>query len=145
MRFRGAYAFLSNFHPSPLTYEGIEYPTAEHAYQAGKTTESHLRVHISTLKTPGEAKRQGRYVKLRDNWETVKLKVMHDVLQAKFKNVALRAMLADTYPMRLVEDNTWGDTFWGVYEGHGENHLGIILMSIRAEIRAEHRKVRNAG
>lgn len=137
MRFRGEYAFLSNFYPSVLTFEGIEYPTAEHAYQAGKTTETNLRVVISRLTTAGDAKRQGRYLKLRPNWETEKLKVMEAVLRAKFKDLRLQGMLIATYPTKIVEDNTWGDTFWGVYEGRGENHLGQILMDIRAELRAQ--------
>jgi len=38
--FRGAYAFLSNFHPSPLTMldDGFVCATAEHAFQSLKAT-----------------------------------------------------------------------------------------------------------
>lgn len=135
MRFRGAYAFLSNFHACPLTFEGIEWPTAEHAYQASKTFNAKDRTRILMAETPGLAKRFGRHVELRPDWEKVKLVKMEDIQRAKYRNVRLAQMLLDTFPEKLVEDNTWGDRFWGVYEGHGENHLGQILMKIRAELR----------
>lgn len=32
------------------------------------------------------------------------------------------------------EGNTWGDKFWGVCDGEGENHLGKLLMEVRAEL-----------
>ena len=35
----------------------------------------------------------------------------------------------------LIEGNDWGDTFWGMTDGEGENHLGKILMRVRAELR----------
>jgi len=38
------------------------------------------------------------------------------------------------FPSNLVEGNSWNDVWWGVCEGEGENHLGRILMDIRAEI-----------
>lgn len=31
----------------------------------------------------------------------------------------------------LIEKNTWGDTYFGVCNGVGENNLGKDLMSIR--------------
>ena len=35
----------------------------------------------------------------------------------------------------LVEENTWGDSFWGTVNGRGENQLGQILMDVRAKLR----------
>ncbi len=49
----------------------------------------------------------------------------------------LREKLLATGDRKLVEGNTWGDTFWGVCRGNGKNHLGKILMKIRAELQAE--------
>lgn len=135
MRFRGDYAFLSNFYPVQVTYAGRVYPTTEHAYQAAKTTDPDERLAIALAPTPGAAKRAGRYVKLRPDWESVKLAVMEELLREKFREPRLRKLLVDTHPEKLVEDNTWGDRFWGVYEGRGENHLGKLLMKIRLEIR----------
>ena len=39
-----------------------------------------------------------------------------------------------TEDAELVEDNWWGDKFWGVCNGEGENHLGKLLMKIRDEL-----------
>ena len=33
----------------------------------------------------------------------------------------------------IQEDNTWGDRYWGVCNGTGQNKLGKILMKIRDE------------
>jgi len=60
--FNGKYEFLSNFYYSPVTYEGITYPTVEHAFQAAKTFDVTERRRISEMKTPGMAKRAGRRV-----------------------------------------------------------------------------------
>jgi hypothetical protein len=43
----------------------------------------------------------------------------------------LRALLISTGDTQLIEENTWGDTFWGVCNGIGKNMLGIILMDVR--------------
>ena len=72
-RFDGPYAFLSNFFFSPIEYEGITYPTVEHAFQAAKTLNPIERQAIADLPTPGAAKRAGRQVTLRKDWEDVKI------------------------------------------------------------------------
>jgi len=36
--FKGDFRFLSNFYPVNVDYEGIMYPTVEHAYVAAKNT-----------------------------------------------------------------------------------------------------------
>ena len=66
--FHGEYAFLSNYYDSPIFYDGILYPTVEHAFQAAKTTVFIQRIIIANKKTPGQAKCAGRKVTLRDNW-----------------------------------------------------------------------------
>src|SRR5690348_4795118 len=76
--FQGDNRFLSNFWPAEVIYEGITYPTAEHAYQAAKTLDPEQRKKIAALKTPSEAKTAGRSLKLRDDWETAKFTVMED-------------------------------------------------------------------
>jgi N-glycosidase YbiA len=134
MRFRGDYAFLSNFFPAQIEYERQWFPTSEHAYQAAKTMDGNERLRIAQLPTPGEAKRAGRYLRLRRDWESIKLDVMEEILRVKFKIPHLRKLLVETVDTLLVEDNTWGDTFWGKYDGVGENHLGLLLMQIRREI-----------
>ena len=135
--FQGDYRFLSNFYPAEVVFEGIAYPTVEHAYQSAKTLDMDERKRIAALKTPAEAKTEGRKLKLRDDWETVKFTVMEDCVRYKFThNGELRDKLLATGDKILEEGNTWGDRIWGVYQGQGENHLGKILMKIRDELRA---------
>jgi ribA/ribD-fused uncharacterized protein len=128
--FKGPYAFLSNFHPSPV----FGYPTVENAYQAAKTREKTLRVPFRSC-SPGEAKRLGRKLPLREDWESIKLEVMETLLREKFtRHPELAAALKATGDSELVEGNWWGDTFWGVCRGKGENHLGRLLMQLRGTL-----------
>ena len=138
--FQGEYRFLSNFWPAEVTYEGIAYPTTEHAYQASKTLDPEARKRIAAPPTPAEAKAEGRKLKLRGDWETAKFVVMEDVVRLKFtKHADLRDKLLATGDALLEEGNTWGDRVWGVYQGQGENRLGKILMNVRDELRTASR------
>lgn len=140
-QFIGPYAFLSNFHPSPITFEGIEFPTVEHAFQAAKSNDLETRKKIAALSTPGKAKRAGgRRGIIQDfdqvSWESKKITVMEQLCRLKFENPELRALLKATGDQELQEGNSWNDTFWGVSlkTGRGHNHLGLILQRIRNAI-----------
>jgi ribA/ribD-fused uncharacterized protein len=143
--FRGRWSFLSNFHPSPLVWDGGRYPTAEHAFNAGKTLEPERRRLIAQAASPREAKKRGRSVPLRPGWdERVRYEVMAAVLQAKFTGAAPVAALLSTGDALLVEGNRWHDQHWGdcrcgrtACRGAGENHLGRLLMELRAELAAQ--------
>lgn len=133
--FTGSYRFLSNFYPAKVRHGGINFPTVEHAYQAAKTIFAHERVQISNLDTPAAAKAAGRKLKIRKDWDKIKLNIMRDLVEKKFsKHADLRAKLLKTGSAQLVEGNTWGDTYWGMCDGKGENNLGKILMQIREGI-----------
>lgn len=138
-RFDGYYAFLSNFYPSSIfdSNDGFTYPTVEHFFQAKKSVILKEREMISKAETPGKAKRMGRKVQLRSDWEDIKLFVMEDALRRKFSKQRLRAALLATGDEELIEGNWWGDTFWGVCDGIGENNLGKLLMKIREDFRNE--------
>jgi len=134
--FEGVFHFLSNFHRAYLIYEDIMWPTSEHAYQAMKTFDHNQRLNISTIGSPAEAKSYARSLKRRADWDDVKLGIMEEIVRAKFtQNDLEREKLLATEDLEIVEGNTWGDTFWGVCNGVGENHLGKILMKIREELR----------
>ena len=136
-QFRGEYAFLSNFYelPTPLYYEGVTYLSTEAAFQAAKCSRWEDRKQFSKM-APNDAKRLGRKIQLRPDWEQVKIRVMRDLLYAKFQNNdELCDKLLSTGDAELVEGNTWHDTFWGVCNGVGENNLGKLLMEVRATIR----------
>lgn len=135
-KFVGEFRFLSNFYSSPIEYEGIVYPTVEHAYQAAKTENKDQREQIARAKTPGRAKCLGRGVHIRHNWDSIKLDVMRELVLKKFKvHPNLRKKLLNTGDAGLVEGNTWNDQFWGVYKGKGKNWLGRILVETREKIR----------
>lgn len=134
--FRGQYRFLSNFFPALCHWEGITYPTVEHAYQAAKTLSFDARAVIAGALTAQEAKHLGRHVTLRADWDRVKLPIMTDLLHLKFSNREVGNLLLLTGDAELVAGNWWGDRFWGVCAGVGENHLGKLLMQVRDELRS---------
>lgn len=138
-RFSGHYEFLSNFYPSEIEWGGLTYPTVEHYFQASKTFDCDKRAEIAAAATPGLAKRLGRKVELRKDWEEVKDMVMEIGLRKKFADPRLKAWLRATGRTYLEEGNTWHDNYWGVcycpncQDKVGQNHLGKLLMKIRDE------------
>lgn len=134
--FSGEYRFLSNFWMAPVTYEGITYPSSEHAYQAAKSLNPVIREVFFMLDSPAEAKRMGQQIIMRPDWEDVRINVMRDIVTAKFEqNEDLMDLLMATKGRDLIEGNTWGDRFWGQCPiGNGRNELGKILMGIRDDI-----------
>lgn len=134
--FKGAFGFLSNFHQHQLEFEGISFPTSEHAFQAAKSLDPADRRHIAGLTTPGKAKAAGKRVKLRANWNDIRVAIMTAILRIKFSDPGLKEALLATGDAPLIEGNTWNDTFWGVCRGKGQNNLGKILEAIRIELRA---------
>lgn len=136
-QFTGQYRFLSNFHPCNIIFDGETYPSVEHAYQAAKTLDSEERKTIRACSTPGKAKRAGRKVNLRPDWNHVRLSIMTSLIATKFSIPDLGRKLRATYPACLVEGNYWHDDFWGAClcfkcrNTKGQNHLGKILMTER--------------
>ena len=134
-RFRGEYYFLSNFYESPILYDGIQYQNAEAAFQAQKCAIKADRHAFSGLNAT-EAKKLGRQVSLRSDWESVKVNIMRDVVRTKFlKNPELSQKILATSEEYLEEGNTWGDRVWGTVNGSGANLLGKILMEVREELK----------
>lgn len=134
--FRGEYHFLSNFYETPVCVYGIKYPNAEAAFQAQKCVLPEEAEAFKTM-SPQMAKRYGRTVQLKPNWEQIKDSIMLTVVRAKFKNPVLKDLLLNTGAAELIEGNRWGDTYWGVCNGKGKNRLGEILMTVRTEIHDE--------
>lgn len=130
--FRGKHAFLSNFYETEIYCWGFKYRNAEAAFQAMKNP---LKAGMFEGLDAKEAKKLGRTVELRKDWEKHKEGYMYTVCLAKFtQKPELEAMLLATGDKVLVEGNTWGDTEWGVCNGVGKNLLGKILMRIRGEL-----------
>jgi N-glycosidase YbiA len=141
--FKGPHRFLSNFAPCETRYNGILYKTSEHAYQASKAKTEADHDAIANAPTPGAAKRMGHTIltsQIRNDWDMVKFAVMEEILIRKFSNPAYHKLLLETGDAILIEGNDWGDRYWGMEfeNGHwvGLNCLGILLMYVRARIRA---------
>lgn len=131
--FDGEYRFLSNFWPCPIVMGDFVFPSTENAYQAAKYPKSE-RQQFTTC-SPAMAKKLGSRIDRPKNWDAEKLIVMRKVLERKFAPKSYNLLqLSLTSPHELIEGNTWGDVFWGVCDGIGENNLGKMLMDIRSEL-----------
>ncbi len=136
--FHGPYRFLSNFWPAVVEYNSIVFPTVEHAYVAAKTKDQVLQRIISKLPTPGEARRLGKELIIRPEFNAEKYSIMEYLLRQKFEISHLKRLLLDTGHIELIE---YSDTYWGICEGKGENNLGKLLMKIRGEAQSAQRKI----
>ena len=139
-KFDGKYAFLSNFHETNFVWQGRRYPTVEHFFQAWKAKTKEDFDFVMSTATPGAAKRAGKKIQLREDWEEVKENIMLEALRTKFSIKGLKEKLLATGDEELVEGNFWHDNFWGVCScskcgNKGQNKLGKLLMQVREEKR----------
>lgn len=149
-RFSGEWRFLSNFSLPAVVLDDVVYPTVENAYQAAKSFNAEHR-SLCRLTTAGNAKRLGRHVALRPDWEQVKTAIMQELLEQKFLASPWRDGLLRTGTAILIEGNDWGDSYWGCVQRPnaigtpryvtpagvkwwGENMLGQLLMQVRAKL-----------
>lgn len=135
------YGAFSNLFRRPLLFEGREYATAEHAYQAGKPRKEAVRDWILSAPSPSlvAMAAHGLYTwDIVPNWSAIKFDRMRSVLRAKFtQHEDLRALLLRTGDARLVEvgrTNNSVNRTWGEVNGKGLNMLGVLLMEVRAEL-----------
>lgn len=132
--FTGRYSFLSNFYAAPLIYKNVLFPTVEHAFQAAKSKDPEDWDRFSQIVSPGTAKKEGRKLKLRKDWDEARLVIMKKLLDQKFSLEPLRFALVATGKSSIVHGNYWGDTFWGISGGEGEDHLGKLLVRLRRKL-----------
>jgi ribA/ribD-fused uncharacterized protein len=134
------YGELSNFALYPIKLRGKLWPTSEHFFQAQKFENRADQEEIRKVSSPMIAARMGRdrKRKLRRDWERVKVGIMREAVEAKFRQHAeLGELLLATGDAKLVE-HTENDDYWGDGgDGSGRNELGRILMAVRDALRAE--------
>jgi ribA/ribD-fused uncharacterized protein len=118
-----------------MYYLGVEFNTLEHAYQAAKAETGEDIQFIKAAPTPAIAKKRGRLIKIQADWNSCKLGVMEELLMIKFSIPKFKERLLATGNAYLEETNWWGDTFWGVCNGVGENWLGELLMKVRTALK----------
>lgn len=136
------YGVFSNLYKRAIRFEGEDYPTAEHAYQAGKARKKSVRDWILSAPSPSlvAMAAHGLYTwDIVEDWSAIKIERMRRVLRAKFsQHEDLKDLLLKTGEARLVEagkTNNAVNRFWGEVNGNGQNMLGVLLMEIRAELR----------
>lgn len=138
IKFDGEYRYLSNFHYAPFQWNGIDWSRVECAYQAAKSLRRSEWYKIS-LMGPGDAKRYGRTIACRPDWDNIKDDVMLELVLLKFiSNPQLAARLVSTGDRWIEEGNNHRDVYWGVCpvgSGFGHNKLGKILMEVREHLR----------
>lgn len=132
--FKNEYRWLSNFYPVRIEFGGIKYPSVEHAYVAAKIEDKKKRPLIAMAASAAEAKRLGKVMKSRDDWEEVKDEIMFEFLTQKFTTPKLMKLLLETGNSYLEETNWWNDTYWGVCNSIGQNRLGKMIMTIRGDL-----------
>ena len=131
--FNDQYEFLSNTFQSPIEIDGISYTNAMAAYYAQGIKDVNARKKFSRLsgfKAKIKASKAAGFV---EDWEDNPMKYMELVLRAKFKDPKLKSLLFNTKGKKLLNNNTYGDEYWGIYLGKGGNRLGKLLMKIRDE------------
>lgn len=136
LEFQGEYRWLSNFWPAQVLFDGHIYPSIENAYQAAK---AHPSQRAPFRACPaGLAKRLGQKVEMRPEWEQEKVPTMRALIAQKFATGSpLGEKLKATGNCQIIEGNHWGDVFWGVYNGRGQNWLGRLLMERRTFLQAQ--------
>lgn len=142
--FGGKYQFLSNFYLAPVSTKELVFPSVEHAFQFSKIinpTKEEIDFFTSPRTHPASAKHRGKTVKLRPDWEEVKVGLMELLVADKFlPTKGLAEWLIQTAPEKIIHGNSHGDMFWGmIYSSQkgimvGENHLGKILMGVRTDL-----------
>ena len=133
-QFLGRYFFLSTNALSSAKFDGDLYPSVAQAFAAAKTLDLEVRAKLRGLCDPARTNKLDRQGAVRPDWDAVKIGIMRQLLRDKFSDPKLAEALLDTGDAELVEGNLWGNNFWGVSEGRGENMLGRLLMQVRGEI-----------
>ena len=136
--FKNQYFFLSNFYECPIYYNKLVFCNAEAAFQAQKVIDEKEQYKFINLNA-SQARKLGKTIVLRKDWEEVKDNIMYEIVKRKFTvNKELQQKLIDTKDEELVEGNWWHDTYWGIDSktGIGKDKLGKILMKVREEVKS---------
>ena len=130
---------LDNFSSFGFDYNGVYYPTVEHAYQAAKFLDSAPQIAKDIVESYSAHDAQkiayANKDKQRKDWEEVKLKIMERLLRLKLEqNPYVRKKLLQTVNYLICEDSP-KDSFWGIGPNRdGRNELGKLWMKLRDEL-----------
>lgn len=137
--FSGEYRWLSNFVSNPVWLFNVQYPTVEHAYQSAKAPHDEAWQRFCQFEeSPYLIKSKG---KARPRLpEQQAINIMRQLIDQKFSAEPYRTKLMETGDTPIEEGNHWYDTFWGTYNGKGQNHLGKLIMEKRKALFKESRR-----
>lgn len=129
---------LSNFSAFRLFWRGRDFDTSEAAYHWEKFIGSAgIQLEILRARSAHDAYKIAERNKSfrRHDWERVKVPTMLDILRAKAnQHDYVRRKLLATGSRQLIEDS-WRDDFWGWGPNRdGQNMLGKLWMTVRAEL-----------
>jgi ribA/ribD-fused uncharacterized protein len=137
------YGAFSNLYRREIEFEGSVYPTAEHAYQAGKARKSEVRAWLMSAPSPALLAMAAHglyYWDVSPGWSTLKFDRMKRILKVKYsQHEDMKILLLSTGTLRLVESATVDspvNRLWGEVNGKGQNKLGQLLMEVRDELKA---------
>ena len=83
--FQGEYRWLSNFYFCRIVLDGVEYPSVEHAFMSAKSDDENWKEFCSDPRnSPSIVKKEGKKVKLIENWDNIKFNIMKECLIQKF-------------------------------------------------------------
>lgn len=142
--FKGEYRWLSNFASCKIHFDGRLFASVEHAYMSAKSKDlAWKKFCADSNNSPGTVKKKSKEIVLREDWPSMKVEVMRELLEKKFSQRPYRSLLLKTGDLYIQEGNWWGDSFWGVdfKTNTGENNLGLLIMAVREElVKEESRK-----
>lgn len=146
--------WLSTFNlANPFKYNGMEYPTVEHAFHAQKIADDDplveeyrlaLSTNIVDVLTPNDANKFGGKTSFKENnftlrsdWNSIRLKIMEEISREYYQsNRELIDKLINTEEKLLIHKGFRIDDYWGVKkDDKGENNHGKILMKLREEFK----------
>jgi ribA/ribD-fused uncharacterized protein len=137
--FRGYHAWLSNMYDCEIEFMGHKFKSVENAYMFAKRPHDSEWLNKCLSLSPGDVKKASKLIIVREDWESVKLSVMYELLKQKFTQEPFKTDLLNTRGENIVEGNRWNDTFWGVdiksNPNMGENWLGRLIMDIRTKLK----------
>jgi len=138
---------------NPFKYNGMEYPTVEHAFHAQKVADDDplveeyrlaLSTNIVDVLTPNDANKFGGKTSFKENnftlrsdWNSIRLKIMEEISREYYQsNRELIDKLINTEEKLLIHKGFRIDDYWGVKkDDKGENNHGKILMKLREEFK----------
>lgn len=132
------YGCFSNLYRRSMTFEGVTYPTAEHAYQSAKPREDKVREWLLAAPSPSLLAMAAHglyYYNITPGWSQNRRERMRQVVLAKFtQHPDLAEILLSTGSAAIIESPTTDSEVnrrWGIVNGKGTNWLGLILMDVR--------------